>query len=69
MYSIEQGKKILITKNVFKIIDDETYKTTEDAASSSDTNNETGRNPTVNIQPFEIINDADIEFVEYNYNK
>jgi len=69
MYSIEQGKKILITKNVFKIIDDETYKTTEDAASSSDTNNDTGRNPTVNIQPFEIINDADIEFVEYNYNK
>jgi hypothetical protein len=69
MYSIEQGKKILITKNAFKIIDDETYKTTEDAASSTDTNNHIGRDPTINVQPFEIINDADIEFVEYNYNK
>jgi len=69
MYSLEQGKKILITKNVFKIIDDETYKTTDDAASSTDTDNDTGHNPTISIQPFEIINDADIEFVEYNYNK
>ena len=69
MYSLEQGKKILITKNVFKIIDDETYKTTEDAASSTDTNNDTGNNSTINIQSIEVINDADIEFVEYNYNK
>lgn len=69
MYSLEQGKKILITKNVFKIIDDETYKNTEDAASSTDTNNDTGNNSTINIQPIEVINDADIEFVEYNYNK
>uniref|UniRef100_A0A6C0EYL5 Uncharacterized protein n=1 Tax=viral metagenome TaxID=1070528 RepID=A0A6C0EYL5_9ZZZZ len=65
MYSLEQGKKILITKNVFKIIDDETYKTTEDSASSTDTESKS----TNSIHPIEFINDADIEFVEYNYNK
>ena len=32
-------------------------------------NNDTGNKPTISIQPIEVINDADIEFVEYNYNK
>ena len=64
MYSLEQGKKIFIKKNSFEIIDDETYKTTEDAESSTSTN--VGTEPTSNIQTSEIINDTDIEIVEYN---
>ena len=61
IYSLEQGKNIFIKKNSFEIIDDETYKTTEDAESSTSTT--VGTEPTSNIQTSEIINDADIEIV------
>lgn len=41
MYNIEQGKKVLIKDNIFKIVDDETYYNDSDSSSCSGSQSET----------------------------
>jgi hypothetical protein len=71
MYIVEQGKKIFITKNSFKIINDETYNIVEDEESSASPSHSHSPSHSPNseydknIQPSSFTNDADIEIVEY----
>jgi maltodextrin utilization protein YvdJ len=80
MYTIEQGKKFLIMKNVFKLVDDETYKTysNNDTDTDTDTNTETETKPQLQSETVQLSSDDtttlanectnDIEIVECNYN-
>lgn len=65
MYTIEQGKKILIQKNSFKLVDDETFKIAEDDGDDGDDGSSAIPDYKTNIQISEFTNDADIEIVEY----
>jgi len=68
MYNIEQGKKFFVKKNTFKVIDDETYKVDEESVSpfvSEEQNNDTSK---LRQDTGDALTEADIEFVECNYN-
>ena len=78
MYTIEQGKKFFVKKDMFKVVDDETYKFVDGSGGSggSDGSNEysesnvsePGDNANSTQDSGDALTEADIEIVECNYN-
>ena len=68
MYNIEQGKKFFVNNNMFKIVDDETYKVDDESVSTEASEHEDTVKPTQDTS--DALTEADIEIVEcdYNYN-
>ena len=72
MYTIEQGKKFFVKKDMFKVVDDETYKFVDesDGSDESDESNVSvpGDNSTSTQDSGDALTEADIEIVECNYS-
>jgi hypothetical protein len=78
MYTIEQGKKFFVKKDMFKVVDDETYKFVDesDGSDGSDVSDESsgsnvsepGDNANSTQDSGDALTEADIEIVECNYN-
>lgn len=66
MYTIEQGKKFFVKKNMFKVVDDETYKINQESVSSSASEDED--NATSTQDSVDALTEADIEIVDCNYS-
>ena len=66
MYNIEQGKKFFVKNNMFKVVDDETYKVDDESVSTEASEHEDTVQPTQDAG--DALTEADIEIVECNYN-
>jgi hypothetical protein len=66
MYNIEQGKKFFVKNNMFKVVDDETYKVDDESVSTEASEREDTVKPTQDTS--DALTEADIEIVESNYN-
>ena len=68
MYNIEQGKKFFVKNNMFKVVDDETYKVDDESVSTEASEREDTAQSTQDAG--DALTEADIEIVEcdYNYN-
>jgi len=66
MYNIEQGKKFFVKNNMFKVVDDETYKVDNESVSTEASEQEDTVQPTQDAG--DALTEADIEIVESNYN-
>ena len=66
MYNIEQGKKFFVKNNMFKVVDDETYKVDDESVSTEASEQEDTVESTQDAS--DALTEADIEIVECNYN-
>lgn len=66
MYTLEQGKKFFVKNNMFKVVDDETYKVDDESVSTEASEQEDTVESTQDAG--DALTEADIEIVECNYN-
>lgn len=66
MYTLEQGKKFFVKNNMFKVVDDETYKVDDESVSTEASEQEDTVESTQDAS--DALTEADIEIVECNYN-
>lgn len=66
MYNIEQGKKFFVKNNMFKVVDDETYKVDDESVSTEASEQEDTVESTQDAG--DLLTETDIEIVESNYN-
>jgi hypothetical protein len=66
MYNLEQGKKFFVKNNMFKVVDDETYKVDDESVSTEASEQEDTVQSTQDTS--DALTEADIEIVESNYN-